>query len=100
MANKPRCSYPSSRYFNRDSKSIADLPLPVDLSREISTLFDLKTRKQERISEYMCRNIRKTKLRALQRLANIDVVPSITRQVTSTDFKTFSENCPITDMSR
>ncbi|CAG9772248.1 unnamed protein product [Ceutorhynchus assimilis] len=98
MSNK--CYYPKGGFLNSNIKDNPDIaPLPVDLSRQITSLFDLKKRKQERISEYMCRNIRKTKLRALKRMAKTDVA-SVTRPLTSKEFRAFSENCSITNMSR
>ncbi|XP_050298102.1 uncharacterized protein LOC126737305 isoform X2 [Anthonomus grandis grandis] len=101
MQNKPKCRYPSARFLNATSKPLKDIPIPMDLSREINlTSFNIKSKKQERISEYMCRNIRKTKLKALKRSAKIDVGPTIPRPSSGVDFKSFLEKCPITDMSR
>lgn len=73
--------------------------IPVDLSKEITKMFNVKTKRNKRISEYMCEKIRKTKMKALQsKMESWKPIP--TRPSTINDFRRFAERCSTSDMTR
>ncbi|CAG9819767.1 unnamed protein product [Phaedon cochleariae] len=86
--------------FSRIPRNPIEQPVPMDLSGEITKLFETKRKKKKRISEYMCESIRKTRLKSSKSLedASYPMVPS--KPITVSDFRKFGENYPISEMSR
>lgn len=93
MAKKP-----VAKCHRRHSLAVADIPLPLDLSKELSSIFDIELRKNTPISAQICRNIRKSKLRALERMGQIDALSPAS--ATGRKIRILAEEAPITDISR
>lgn len=75
-------------------------PVPMDLSREINKLFEIDRRKKQRISEYMCESIRKTKIRASKSAGNLKYMPVPVRPASASVFRRFTEASPTIEMSK
>ncbi|KAF7264125.1 hypothetical protein GWI33_000606 [Rhynchophorus ferrugineus] len=90
----------NNKRLRSNGKKIVDVPIAVDLSREITRIFDMRSNRNERISEYMCKTIRKTKMRALKRDSDSDAIVNCLGPISSKDFRMFSDSCPMSEMSR
>lgn len=83
-----------------NSQKLTEKPIPMDLSKEITKMFELSRKKKQRISEFMCESIKKTKRKASKSAGNVIRYHAIKRPVTASDFKKFTEKAPHTEMSR
>ncbi|CAH0562483.1 unnamed protein product [Brassicogethes aeneus] len=71
-------------------------PVALDLSREITRLFDVNYRRKQRISEYMCDSIRATRRSAFR-----SSEPRLAQGPAHADeIRELAANCPSTGMSR
>ncbi|KAJ8927093.1 hypothetical protein NQ314_020365, partial [Rhamnusium bicolor] len=86
--------------IHKKRSAVIETPIAMDLSAEITKLFQVNARKKQRISEYMCRSIIKTKLRASASARNLTYPRLPSRPITEEEFREFTKRCPSTEMSR
>ncbi|KAG5886036.1 hypothetical protein JTB14_000015 [Gonioctena quinquepunctata] len=86
--------------FSKIPLNTVDKPVPMDISTEVTKMFQMNRKEKQRISENMCESIRKTKLKATVIMAGAKYPPLPSRPTTSKDLWAFAERCPIVEMSR
>lgn len=91
----------SRKTLPENMKKDTELSISIDLSTEITKKLQTNTRKNQRISEYMCELIRKTKKRVGKSARHeLRCHQPLWRPITAENFKKFVESAPFTEISR